>query len=118
LPPLSNDNGKISAVLYQQSRNQKNATNYRKEAGRIALDWSSGQPLSDNAVFHVEHQPNADSRVLDFPLYGHPEWRGRIRGLRLHLFNLYQEGFNRRLSLKAECRGTGYLRWLRALKLG
>jgi Sulfotransferase family len=83
-----------------------------------ALDWSPGQPFSDGAYFHVEHQPSADSRVLDFPLYTHPEWRGRIRGLRLHLFNLYQEGFERRLSLATECRGTGYLRWIRGFKLG
>jgi Sulfotransferase family len=82
-----------------------------------ALDWSRGRP-SGNAIFHVEHQPSADSRVLDFPLYTHPEWRGRIRQLRLHLFNLYQTGFNRRLSLATECQGTGYLRWLRAFKLG
>jgi Sulfotransferase family len=82
-----------------------------------AIDWSPGQPFTDNAYFQVEYQPGADSRVLDFPLYTHPEWRGRIRGLRLHLFNLYRESFGRRLSYATECRGTGYLRWIRAFKL-
>jgi hypothetical protein len=39
-----------------------------------------------------------------------------IRGLRLHLFNLYQESFGRRLLRATECRGTGYLHWIRAFK--
>ncbi|GEM_PF-2513529 len=83
-----------------------------------SLYWRRpGESFSEAESFHVEHQPSESWRVLDFPLNQHPEWRGKIEEVRLHLFNLYQNGFGRRLSFRAECRGTGYLRWLRAIKL-
>ena len=83
-----------------------------------SLYWRrAGEPFSEGACFHVEHQPSESWRVLDFPLNRHPEWHGRIEELRLNLFNHYQNGFERRLSFRTECRGTGYLRWLRAIKL-
>src|SRR5579885_718153 len=92
---------------------------WRKVRGMFARCIGGGpESFSEAESFHVEHQPSESWRVLDFPLNQHPEWRGKIEEVRLHLFNLYQNGFGRRLSFRAECRGTGYLRWLRAIKLG
>jgi len=82
-----------------------------------AIDWAADGPSTEAACFHVEYQPSANWRVLDFPVKRHAEWRGKIREMRLHLFNLYQEGFGRRLSLATACQGTGYLRWIRGFKL-
>jgi hypothetical protein len=84
-----------------------------------SLYWRApGEDFSEAAALHVEHEPSASWRVLDFPLNQQAGWRGRIAEVRLSLFNLYQEGFDRRLSVATECRGIGYVRWVRALRLG
>jgi hypothetical protein len=84
-----------------------------------SLSWRApGGEFSNDTIFHIEYQPSPDWRVLDFVLHSHANWKGKIAELRLHLFNLYHEAFGHRLAWPtATCRGTGYLRWVRALKV-
>lgn len=75
------------------------------------------QQFSEERAFYVEYRAHSAWRVLDFPLYRHRLWCGRIAAIRIDLFNRAQSGFGKGLSASPECRGTGYLRWVRLLCL-
>jgi Sulfotransferase family len=89
-------------------------------AGNVcSIFWRApGQQFSLDNAYHVEYWPAPQWRMVDFPVHKHPNWQGRIAEVRIHFFNLYPQGFGRTLAWpNATCRGTGYLKWLRFLKI-
>ena len=89
----------------------------REGAGNACTVYWRGlhEPFSEDRAFYVEYRPHSAWRILDFPLYRHKNWRGPIAAIRLDLFNRSATGFGRELSESPECRGTGYLRWVRII---
>ncbi len=91
----------------------------REGAGNVCTVYWRGseEEFSEDRAFHVEYRAQGAWRILDFPVYRHRNWRGTVAAIRIDLFNRAVSGFGRGLSESPECRGTGYLRWVRIMSI-
>jgi hypothetical protein len=73
---------------------------------RFSIYWRGGEAnFSEERAMHLDYAPSAHWRVVRFRVGQHPLWKGAIRKIRLDLFN----------SGSGECRGLGYVRWVRLI---